>query len=72
MDGGAPPILTIHGDADSVVPHNQATSFHARLDALGVRNELQSMTGGKHLGFSDAQFQQAFGAIFSFLEQTGM
>ena len=72
VDGGAPPILTIHGDADSVVPHNQATSFHARLDALGVRNELQSMTGGKHLGFSDAQFQQAFGAIFSFLEQTGM
>ena len=72
VDEGVPPVLSIHGDADSVVPHDQATNFHKRLDELGALHELQSMPGGKHAGFSDAQFQQAFGAIFSFLDRVGI
>ena len=64
----APPILTLHGDEDSVVPYEQATRFHARLNELGVTHRLETMEGGTHMGFSDAQFQRAFGTIFRFLE----
>jgi len=67
----SPPVLTIHGTDDTVVPHDQAVVLHERLDELGVRNELLSLQGGKHAGFTDAQFQQAFGTIISFVETQG-
>lgn len=72
VDEGAPPVLTIHGEDDSVVPHDQATTFHARLSELGLVHELRSMPGGTHVGFSEAQFQEAFGAIFAFLDAAGL
>jgi acetyl esterase/lipase len=72
LDGAAPPILTIHGDADSVVPYTQATALHARLAELGVVNELLTLSGGKHLGFSDVQFQQAWRTMFRFLGERGV
>jgi dipeptidyl aminopeptidase/acylaminoacyl peptidase len=67
-DADAPPVLTIHGDRDTVVPHAQATAFHDRLEELGVRNELITLSGGNHGGFSDQQDQHAFRSIFAFLE----
>lgn len=72
VDEAAPPVLTIHGDADSVVPHDQAAAFHARLAELGNVHELRSMPGGTHVGFTEAQFQEAFGAIFAFLDRLGL
>ncbi len=61
----APPIITIHGDKDTVVPYEQGESFHT---SLTTPNELQTMTGGNHSGFSDTQYKQAFTAIFEFLD----
>ena len=61
----APPIITVHGTADTVVPYAQATMLH---EVLTTRNELVSLEGGKHGGFTDVQFQHAFGRIFAFLE----
>ena len=72
VDEGAPPMLTIHCEADTVVPHEQATTFHTRLTELGLVNELRSMPGGTHVGFTDTQFQEAFGAIFAFLDAAGL
>jgi len=72
VDAGSPPVISIHGEDDSVVPHDQAVVFHARLDALGVRNSLQSMPRGRHMGFSDDQFQQAWREIFQFLSDVGI
>jgi acetyl esterase/lipase len=72
VDGRAPPILTIHGEADSVVPHDQAVTFHSRLDDLGTGHELRSMPGGTHVGFTEEQFQEAFSAIFAFLDEVGL
>ncbi|NKB70016.1 MAG: alpha/beta hydrolase fold domain-containing protein [Candidatus Latescibacteria bacterium] len=72
VGGRVPPVLSIHGTDDSVVPHDQAINFHKRLEELGALHQLQSLQGGKHVGFSDAQFQQAFGAIFSFLDHAGI
>jgi acetyl esterase/lipase len=72
VDASSPPVLTIHGEDDSVVPHEQAVTLHARLAELGVRQELLSMPGGRHVGFTEEQFQQAFGGIFAFLDELGL
>ncbi|MFN0178402.1 MAG: alpha/beta hydrolase fold domain-containing protein [Gemmatimonadales bacterium] len=72
VDATAPPILTIHGEVDSVVPHSQAAAFHTRLAELGVVNQLLSLPGGKHAGFTDDQFQRAWRAMFRFLGERGV
>ncbi len=59
-----PPIITIHGTDDTVVPYEQAESFHA---SLTTPNELVTLRGGKHGGFTDAQFIEAYQKIFAFL-----
>ena len=64
-----PPVITIHGDADRLVPHSQALALHEKLQALGVENELLTIPGGKHAGFSDSQWQQAFRSVFGFLDR---
>lgn len=45
---GLPPILTIHGDADEIVPHSHAVRLHKLLDRDGVPNRLLSVPGGRH------------------------
>jgi len=45
---GLPPVLTIHGDADEMVPYNQATRLHAALEKAGVPNRLVTIRGGHH------------------------
>jgi len=63
----APPILTIHGDSDSRVPYNQAQLLHETLDKAGTKHQLLTLPGGKHMGFSEKQFQLIQKTIFSFL-----
>lgn len=64
----SPDILSIHGDADKVVPFQQSVELHKKLNELNVENRLLSLKGGKHLGFSDEQFQTIYHEIFTFLE----
>jgi acetyl esterase/lipase len=59
-----PPIITVHGDRDSVVPFEQATALH---ESLSTPNRLVTMEGGNHSGFSDTQYQNAYRAIFEFI-----
>jgi len=66
----APPVITIHGRKDSVVPYEQAVNFHKLLDKAGIRNELVSIEDGKHLGFSAKEFQYIYTRIFDFLAST--
>ncbi len=68
VKSGSPPVLTIHGIEDSVVPYDQATALHQRLDELEIRNELLSLPGATHAGFTDEQFQHAFSAILGFVD----
>ncbi len=68
ITGDTPPIITIHGKKDTVVPFAQADLLHKRLAHDGLKNELVSFENGKHLGFSDAEFSLAYGRIFAFLE----
>ena len=48
IDADDPPVLTLHGTADTVVPFDQAERLHAALDAAGVANELVPIAGGRH------------------------
>ncbi|MBI5281336.1 MAG: alpha/beta hydrolase [Candidatus Solibacter usitatus] len=64
-----PPILTIHGDADPTVPYTHALRLHEALTKAGVPNQLHTVPGGKHGGFTDEQRLKAFVAIRAFLEQ---
>ena len=64
----APPILTLHGELDSVVPYNQAVLLHEKLEYLGLQHKLVSDPEGNHGGFSDAQYQRMYAEIFDFLD----
>ena len=64
---GLPPILTIHGDADPIVPYDHGVRLHEALDEAGVPNELVTVPGGGHGGFTDAENVQIYTAIRDFL-----
>lgn len=69
ITAGIPPIITIHGTDDSVVPYTQAIEMHMTLNDFKIRNELVRIDGGKHLGFTETDFQQIYTRIFSFLNK---
>ena len=66
---GLPPIMTIHGDKDGVVPYSHAVRLHLELDGAGVVNRLFTVTGGGHGGFSNEERVKIYEAIRDFLEQ---
>ncbi|MDH3732783.1 MAG: alpha/beta hydrolase [Gemmatimonadota bacterium] len=69
---GLPAVITIHGDADNVVPHEHGTRMKAALDEVGVPNELITVPGGGHGGFSVEQDVGHYAAIWAFLEKHGV
>ena len=66
---GLPPVLTIHGDADDVVPYSHATRLKEALDRAKVVNSLYTVKGGGHGGFSRAEYSKAFEEIWKFLKE---
>jgi len=62
-----PPIITIHGDKDTLVPYQQSVRLHKALDAAGVPNRLVTMLGAGHGGFTYEENQRAWAAIREFL-----
>ena len=69
---GLPPILTIHGDNDKLVPYSHAVRLHEALTKAGVKNQLLTIPGGGHGGFTEAQSLQAFETVKAFLVSTGV
>ncbi len=69
---GLPPILTIHGDADDIVPFDHAVRLHAALDRAEVPAKLHRIEGGGHGGFSVAESLAAYQAIREFLTEHGV
>ncbi len=69
---GLPPVLTIHGDNDKLVPHQQSVKLHEMLTKAGVKNQLFTVTGGGHGGFTLDQQMAAFETIKKFLTETGI
>ncbi len=69
---GLPPILTIHGDADRVVPHQHAVRLTDALESAGVTTELHTVPGGGHGGFSRDETVAIFETIDRFLVSNGL
>lgn len=69
---GAPPVFTVHGDADALVPYSHAVRLHQRLDEAGVPNRLLTIPRGGHGDFDAVQLRQAYDAIFEFLGHRGL
>lgn len=64
---GGPRVFTIHGDADGVVPHSQAARLHEALREAGVPNDLVTVSGGGHMGYSREQNERLWVGIRAFL-----
>ena len=69
---GLPPIITIQGEQDDVVPYSQAARFHAALDKAGVPNQLVTIKGRKHDGFNRQELVSSYAAIREFLRKKGI
>ena len=67
-----PPILTIHGDADPTVPYQHAIDYHKALQKAGVPNQLVTVPGGKHGGFTADEYRSLYKDIFAFLSKHGV
>lgn len=71
---GAPPVLTIMGDKDPILPYAQGVSLHEALDKAGVPNQLVTIQGGGHgsttpYAWNREQFLQAQEAVVTFLKK---
>ncbi|MGI4846061.1 MAG: alpha/beta hydrolase fold domain-containing protein [Janthinobacterium lividum] len=69
---GGPAVLTIHGDADPLVPYAHGVRLKEALDKAGVRNVLHTIKGGGHGGFTAEQHVGAYGAAHAFLRGLGI
>ena len=63
-----PPIITIHGDADPIVPYNHAVQLHRGLDQAEIVNQLLTVPNGLHGGFPADEMLRIYSSIFSFLD----
>lgn len=63
-----PPILTIHGGRDKIVPPDQAMRFDKQAGAAGVVHQLILLPEQAH-GFSGADRQQALDDSFEFFDR---
>jgi len=64
-----PPIMTIHGDKDDVVPYSHATRLKEALDKAKVPNKLYTVKGGGHGMFETKDYAAAFDEIWKFLKE---
>jgi acetyl esterase/lipase len=69
---GLPPILTIHGDADPTVPYSHAVRLHDALNKAGLPNQLLTIPGGKHGGFTRDETMKIFTTVREFLTKHGI
>lgn len=66
---GLPPIISIHGDKDDVVPYQHATRLHDALTKGGDINKLVTVKGGGHGMFAQSDYVMAFEEIWKFLKE---
>lgn len=66
---GLPPVITIHGDKDDVVPYDHAVRLKAALDKAKVPNRLHTVKNGGHGMFGLNDYVAAYDDIWSFLKE---
>jgi acetyl esterase/lipase len=70
--GGLPPVITVHGDKDPLVPYQHAVRLHDALGRAGVANRLVTVAGGDHGDFSKKDSVRAYREIRKFLKKFGL
>ena len=63
-----PPVISIHGNADPVVPYDHAVQLHQSLNRSEVVNELITVPNGLHGGFPANEMIRIYDSIFKFLD----
>jgi acetyl esterase/lipase len=67
---GAPPVLTIHGTSDSLVPYEQAMLLHAALGEAGVPSYLETMRDRGHADdWTGEEMLRIAGVILDFADR---
>lgn len=69
---GLPPIFTVHGDKDELVPHAQAVRLHDALTKAGDVNKLITIKDGRHGGFSQADYIRLYDELWKLLRENGI
>jgi acetyl esterase/lipase len=69
---GLPPIMTIHGDKDTTVPYEHGVRLHAELAKVNVPNQLVTIPGGRHGGFTPEERTKIYVVIREFLTKNGV
>jgi len=69
---GLPPILTIHGDNDALVPVSHARRLHEALEKAGAPNQLLILPGAGHGDFNPQQVRESTEAMRAFLRKHGI
>jgi acetyl esterase/lipase len=69
---GLPPILTVHGDADRTVPYPEGVRLHEALAKVNVPNQLVTVPGGGHGGFTPEERLRIYTIIREFLAKNGL
>ncbi len=64
----APPVLTLHGDRDDLVPFQQAIALDEKMKAVGAHHKLMIFEGLGH-GFPGEYGKQAADATWSFFDK---
>jgi acetyl esterase/lipase len=67
-----PPILSIQGDADPIVPFSQNVRLRDALVKAGVKTELLPIPGGGHGNFKAEERTKAYQKIREFLAANGL
>jgi dienelactone hydrolase len=60
---GGPPVITIHGENDNVAPYSAAVRLHDALQKAGVKNQLITIKGRGHGGFSREEMVSSYAAV---------
>ena len=68
VDGDDPPILTIHGTADTLVPPDQAERFDAAMKKAGAKHKLLLLEEQGH-GFRGEAVAEAQRAMYAFFDE---
>lgn len=67
-----PPILSIQGDADPIVPYSQNVRLTDALKKAGAKTELFTIPGGGHGNFKADERSKAYAKIREFLAANGL
>jgi acetyl esterase/lipase len=67
-----PPILSIQGDADPIVPYSQNVRLQDALKKAGAKSELFTIPGGGHGNFKPDERSKAYQKIREFLKANGL